>query len=386
MRLSFKLAAICSALAAAPSLLVLLALSSHNLPSGPPKDSLIKQGRAAFALFEKRLSEMKLSAQRLAHQISLKISQGEAARPQLQDLLANAREQMSLDFLIVADRQGRVLARHNNLPAPDENILSGGAKNPLAERVISAGEPMAACLSEGGQMLSRLDLELAAQVRRKDGSTLKEAMMIEAAAPIFSSDQFVGIVLIGQMLNNYYKSPPGASGLKVPLVAEVRQALYPDQTAQAGAIVALGDTIVASSLIESGNPALLGARLSGSEDAIDGYAISLEPIKSLDGGQIGSIGIAVRAESSSGSLNWLGPIIIALALLVAAVIGYRIGDSLSSRLASLSESVSRMSVGELSTPVRDGYGPSHDEIGQLAQQLEQMRESFRQAVERLRRR
>ena len=54
---------------------------------------------------------------------------------------------------------------------------------------------------------------------------------------------------------------------------------------------------------------------------------------------------------------------------------------------ALSEAVGRMSVGELSTTVRDisanGSRPA-DEIGRLADQLEQMRESFRQAIERLR--
>jgi HAMP domain-containing protein len=384
MRLSLKLAAICLISAAAPSLLILLALSSRKMAAELPREVLIRESRAALSLFEKRLSEMKLAAQRLANQISLKISQGEAARAELQDLLANAREQMSLDFLIVADKQGRVLARHNNLPAPDENILSGGAKNLLAERVISGGEPMAACLSEGGQMLSRLDLELPARVQRKDGSALEEALIIEAAAPIFNRDQFVGIVLIGQMLNNYYKFPPGASGLKVPLVAEVRQTLYPDQASRAGAILLLGDTVVASSLIDSGNVVLLGARVSASQEAIDGYAVWLQPIKSLDGSQIGSLGIAVRAQGDQ--VNWLSLVILSLALMAAGIAGYRIGASLSSRLVGLSEAVSRMSVGELSTPVRDGHGPSADEIGQLAQQLEQMRESFRQAVGRLRRR
>jgi hypothetical protein len=52
-----------------------------------------------------------------------------------------------------------------------------------------------------------------------------------------------------------------------------------------------------------------------------------------------------------------------------------------------------MSVGELSTTVRDAMGLNGsnervrpDEIGRLAAHLDQMRESFRQAIERLRKR
>jgi HAMP domain-containing protein len=85
----------------------------------------------------------------------------------------------------------------------------------------------------------------------------------------------------------------------------------------------------------------------------------------------------------------LAAIIAAGAVLVLGLSGLLIGRALASRINSLSEAVGRMSVGELSTTVKDisanGSRPA-DEIGRLADQLEQMRESFRQAIERLRKR
>jgi HAMP domain-containing protein len=145
--------------------------------------------------------------------------------------------------------------------------------------------------------------------------------------------------------------------------------------------------------------------------------VSWVPLKSLDGAVIGAMGVA----SPSETLNE-GSFAVTIALLTAAGIGaitaglcgFAFGEMLSSRLRALSEAVSRMSVGELSAEVRDrpgdstngvfsglrgrlrgnadadanGSGPPErsDEISVLANQLEQMRGSFRMAIERLRRR
>jgi len=75
--------------------------------------------------------------------------------------------------------------------------------------------------------------------------------------------------------------------------------------------------------------------------------------------------------------------------------GYFYGGALGLRLEGLNEAVTRWSVGELSIPAKDrdpmmmrwvaGFS-LRDEISRLAASLEQMRESFRQAIDRMRRR
>jgi HAMP domain-containing protein len=88
-------------------------------------------------------------------------------------------------------------------------------------------------------------------------------------------------------------------------------------------------------------------------------------------------------------------IVSAIGCLLAGGAGLLFGRSLASRVNALSDSANRMSLGELSTPVRDpGEAEAknglatvmRDEISQLAEQIDQARESFRQAIERLRRR
>ena len=75
--------------------------------------------------------------------------------------------------------------------------------------------------------------------------------------------------------------------------------------------------------------------------------------------------------------------------------GFLFGRALSMRIGELTDAVKRMSVGELSTvvqaqdPLLPGWMPifiAQDELNRLAEQLDQMRESFRQAIERLRKR
>src|SRR5262249_15068727 len=141
------------------------------------------------------------------------------------------------------------------------------------------------------------------------------------------------------------------------------------------------------------------------------YAVSWRPIKSMDGAEIGAIGAAVPAGGANVTdvslISTLALATVGTALLVGLA-GSFLGSSVSRRLAVLSDAVSRMRVGELSTAVRDSGGlPSwvpgagtkptnglhqgngslpeaRDEIEELAENLDRMRESFKQAIERLR--
>jgi hypothetical protein len=291
-----------------------------------------------------------------------------------------------------------VIARHNDRPSAGETLLDQADKNALAERVIAGGNmPAAACLIERGERYKRLGLDRIAQVRLVDGTTLDQALMIEACAPIFSSGRFVGIVLIGQMLNTYYKSRSSSSPLQTPLVAEARQLLVQAGVEETGALISLDKAIVASSLPtnnareQSGGPALIGTIRdpSKNEESLQHdesrYAVAWQPLKSLDGATIGAIGVA-RAEREMGGIASTTAILIGgLASLLAAGTGFIFGTRNGSTLEDLKDAAGRWSLGDLSTPARDRthFLPSgfpaeflRDEINQLAEQLDQMRESF----------
>jgi hypothetical protein len=420
MRLSEKLGALCAAAAVLPlivaSILLFYWLSSHISDSAI--ENLQRDSRAAAGMQRKRLAELLSVAQRISEEIANRalVSEGDrdnsAAWARLQDLLPGAQNEHSLDFVIVSDAQGRVIARHNDRPATSESLLSPENKNPIVEKVIADGlqarsSPTAAPVIESGARLDQLGLRNVSQVTTEEGTSLEEALTLEAAAPIFSAKRFIGVVVIGQVLNNYYRPRPGPSALQVPLVTEVQQTLYPDPEMAAGALISLRDIVVASSVPAEGaggEPLLRGVKCQPgkNEEALSSgdasYTVSWQGIKSLAGEQIGAIGIAVqtsRLRSPISTLQTLLFSIAAVACLVAGAGGYFFGRSLGSRVGFLSEAASRMSLGELSTPVRDPSATEangarsflkRDEITELAGLLDQARESFRLAVERLRKR
>ncbi|MGA9771999.1 MAG: hypothetical protein WBV94_23410 [Blastocatellia bacterium] len=412
--MSEKLGAVCAAAALIPliiaSLIVLPQISSSSRRQAIEK--LQGDARAAAGLFDKRLVELRGAAQKLADDIFNRALVGteqtgdDLAR--LQDILPRAQNDYGLDFVIVADAQGHVIARHNDRPAPGETLLGAEDKNPVAEKVIAGGyQPIASAVVERGERLAQLGLDRRAQVQLAGGSTVDEAMMIEAAAPIMNGGRFIRVVLIGQMLNNDSKSRPGASSIQNSLVAEMRQTLYRNTDEDAGALIALGAAVVASSIpagTSGVDSPLVGLTRNSSpgEDIIEqgerSYTIAWQPIKSLDNTEIGAIGMGRSAADLDGQKGAVRATLIVIALIMAALAGlggFFYGRALAIRLDDLSQAASRWSVGELSTPAKDRdpmmskWVPSfiaRDEVSRLAAQLEQMRASFRQAIERLRKR
>jgi len=195
--------------------------------------------------------------------------------------------------------------------------------------------------------------------------------------------------------------------------------LYPGIDQGAGTVVAVGDTVIASSVLPSptSEPVLVGSRhdpannleLMGG-DPIQ-YLVSWRPLTSVDGSQIGAIGAATSAGPQSGvdfSLTSTLALAAASTALLVGLAGAFWAGIVSRRVAALSDAVSRMRVGELSRAVRDSGGlhnrvpvlgsrPTNglhsangsapgggDEIEELAGNLDLMRESFKQAIERLR--
>ena len=333
---------------------------------------------------------------------------GSATFARLQDMLPGALNEHSLDFVVVTDPQGRVVARHSGRPAPNETLLGADDKNLIAEKVISDGaqlrnSPSAASAVERAAQLDRLGLKNLSRVAAMDGTTVEDALVLEAAAPIFAAKRFIGIVLIGQMLNNFYRPRPGSSVLQVPLVAEVQQTLYANAARDAGALIALGDTVITSSVPPPGSaaePPLRGVRCrpEKAEEALSfgdrSYAVSWQAIKSIQGEQVGALGVAVSNEEVRGPISTLRNMlfaITAIACVLTGAGGFIYGRALGARISILSEAASRMSLGELSTPVKDPAQEQRalasirrDEISNLADQLDQARESFRLAIDRLR--
>jgi HAMP domain-containing protein len=424
MRFSIKLGVLCAVAAVLPlviaSAIIMPGISSNAREKAA--EQLRIEARVAAALYDKRLTELLAAAVRLADEIANRAlanpessdRANSTSGARVQDLFPRAQQDYFLDFIIVTDPLGRVLARHNDRPAEGESLLGADDRNPVIERVITGGTlPAAGCVVERGERYARLGLDRIAQVRLADGSTIDEALMIEAGAPIFSGGRFAGVALIGQMLNTYFKPrarPSGGFGsLQTPVVAEIRQMMTPGSDEDSGALVALGSAVIASSVPAAGVdgnsvPALAGAAHDPSKDEETirhgdrGYNVAWQPIKALDGSAIGAIGVARPSSEFEGATSSPRSAMFIIGLLgmaAAGAGGFLFGRSLGTRLDRLADAASRWSVGDLSAtapdsePVLSKWIPPQllrDELNRLTEQLDETRESFRQAIERMRKR
>jgi hypothetical protein len=424
MRLSLKLGAICAVAAVLPlivaSAIILPSISSHTREQASRQ--LQTEARAAAALYDKRLTEMLAAAARLADEIANRAlvnsesteHASASAGARVQDLFPRAQQDYFLDFVIVTDPLGRVLARHNDRPAAGETLLGTDDKNPVIERVIAGGTlPVASCVVERGERYAKLGLDRIAKVPLEDGSTIDEALMIEAGAPIFSNGRFVGAALIGQMLNTYSKgrarSSGGTGSLQTPLVAEIRQTFAGSADEDSGALIAFGNAVIASSIPPAadgpGNAPPLAGALHDSSKTEEmrrhgerSYSVAWEPIRTLDGSTIGAIGVARNSSELEGAASFARTAMFWIALVAfgaAAAGGFLFGRALGARLDELADAASRWSVGDLSVAALDNepllakWIPAHllrDEISHLTERLDGTRESFRQAIDRLRKR
>ena len=100
-------------------------------------------------------------------------------------------------------------------------------------------------------------------------------------------------------------------------------------------------------------------------------------------GQLGSVRLGVWAETVQreiyhGFLLLLGPITVVL--IAATAVAVYLAGQLIGRFRRLMEIASRMSTGDLDTPVR---AESQDEFGELTHSLERMRASLKAAMMRL---
>src|SRR5207244_3445543 len=127
-------------------------------------------------------------------------------------------------------------------------------------------------------------------------------------------------------------------------------------------------------------------------------SIAWQPLKSLDGAAIGAIGYARPTRELEGPAAAVRTTMLltgAVAAIAAGVAGFMFGRGLGARLDVLRQAANRWSLGELSASARERepvlsrwVRPEllRDEINDLAEQLDRMRESFRQAIERMRKR
>lgn len=219
---------------------------------------------------------------------------------------------------------------------------------------------------------------------------------------MLSGETLQGVVLVGQLVNN--DNSVSDTDKQQSIVNEIKETIYRDLREDAGVIITNADGTILSTNIPGGaqRGVVTGQKVNAGtgsyetpsfNDASFGgapYYTSFVPVQSTDAQAgtktVGQIGVAIKQSWFTEIVRRVQIIILVVTLLalVVAVAGAVVGaQRLTRPIVELTEAANRISLGELDVPIT---ADSDDEIGTLAESLDRMRISLKQAIERLRKR
>jgi len=367
-------------------------------------DRITRDAAIAEKIFERRQQTIEIASLTLAQAVSgrslidrlqtpVDLGQPSSGAPQITSRLQeashkevmmiweNAKESYQIDFFYITDARGNIIAGSSG------KLPEGGGpskNNPLIAHFTVLNqtnrfEPVTGVVSE--DQLIEKDAPPGAS-----GSDIKDGQTIEAATAVVSGAKtLLGVVVAGQWLDK--------PQLDRPVVDEIKAALYPDSGEEAIVSIFSGKTALSTSQASirdrlagiDGDPS---AQPRWQEQTIAGkkYVTAQIPIKGLNGRSDLYLSVSVQER---GPLMEILPRAIALASVailvsvICIVAASRLGNRFTARLNEMNEAVNRISLGEMDFSInvnKDG-----DEVEQLAQSLDSMRMTIKQAFERLRR-
>jgi HAMP domain-containing protein len=308
----------------------------------------------------------------------------------LNDLIKNTLQSSKADFIVVTDSQGNIIA-----PALPAKVEADFKKNPLLLSIQNGAaasklDAQSSSVKESADILQIIgseDLSKQVEIKSENG-VIKDGLVIEAAAPITSGGgRLSGVVFAGLLLNN------ARPDQEKSIVDDIKNKLYPEIRAESGAAIALGDIIVSSNLpIQQGGG--IGKRIKGElgdkpKAGIEifdneNYKTAYAPIKDINSQVVGRVGVQIKQSWFNAVLNSVQitiALIVALFLLLAVGAAIYFAQRLTRPIIELTEASNNISLGQLDQAISI---KSDDEIGQLAEALERMRISLKQALDRLR--
>lgn len=312
----------------------------------------------------------------------------EEGNKRLAALLTGAQQAGNVDFIVLTDSKGNIIARQAGGQATgsiSDNPLIVSLQNAVTASRIYAQSSSIKESVEKLNLLAGEEFSKRAEIKA-EGRAITDGLVIEAAAPITNNNgKLLGIVLAGLLVNN---APQERA-----IIEDIKTKLYPSLPNAAGASITLNDVIVSTNMPIPQNGAL-GKRTS--VPASDSPKTSLEnfsdeayksayvPIKDSSNQVIGRVGVQVKQSWFNAVLNKVLLIIVLIVLVfILGAIGVAIfaAQKLTKPIIELTEASNNISLGKLDESIQI---KSDDEIGQLAEALERMRISLKQALDRLR--
>jgi methyl-accepting chemotaxis protein len=388
-------------------------------------ERIVSDARVAKSIFSKRQENLRAAAQSLAASIAsgrgapkaataapaggaapatpASAAPASTAAPSgTSEILKRQLEASKLSFAVLLDPKGKVVAQHNGAPVGDGGYFAANQLFVDVSNLAQQGKPEAL---SGAALEGPALLEGVALTKRAEVSGVDSGLFLEAAAPVLSGDSVTGIVVLGQLVNN---DVAVESDKQQSIVNEIKETVYRDMRDEAAVVIAATkdgvNTIVSTNLAGSAQGGVaIGTQVADAGGTFEkpsyntqnfpgpgSYVTSFVPIEGIatkEGAKtIGKIGVAIKEDWFTAIVRrvQLTILVVTLMALVLAIVGAVIGaQKLTRPIVELTEAANRISLGELDAPIAV---QADDEIGTLAESLDRMRISLKQAIERLRKR
>jgi two-component system NtrC family sensor kinase len=315
------------------------------------------------------------------------------------DELVKIKEREKLDVLTVTDKSGKVLLRTSNL------TLSGDDQSgdELVSQVLKRKEPVSATailsadeLREESPLLATqayfqfIDTPMA-RVRKETEET--SGMMLEAAAPIFDSqNNFLGIVYGGVLLNRNFE-----------LVDQIKQTVYQDLKYDGKdigtATIFQDDLRISTNVRNDNNSRAVGTRVSEevyNQVVVKGepyigrayvvnnwYITAYEPIRNIDSQIIGILYVGILEQKYTDLQRETVLVFLAITLvgvLATMTLSYFLSRTISQSIDKLASASREIARGNLEAKVEI---KSNDELQELAGTFNFMTSALKERDERL---
>jgi len=329
--------------------------------------------------------------------------------------LDTVRHSAGLDILYVTDARGRVVHRAHQPQASGDSVADDRLVAAVLEGAgVTTGTilvPIAALQKEDPPLVERARIRIlpTPKATPSDSKELDAGMMLCAAAPLHGTDgKLLGVLRAGTLLNRNYK-----------LVDQVQNTVFHDERYRGKplgtATVFQNDVRISTNVLRQDGSRAIGTRVSaevydrvlrGGRDWLgkawvvnDWYVSAYSPIHDMDGKPIGMLYVGVLqrkfGDVAAGTLATFALVTLS-GLLLAALVAWKLSDSISRPIRALARASEAISRGEFTetVPVRSapqGIGErvlrtAEDEISALARIFNDMARSLQERDELLKER
>lgn len=352
---------------------------------------------AAWGIYEQELTNIRTKIQITAERFLLRenLPNGDLhlIKTELDQILKNER----LDILFLADPEGKIIYRAHNPEKEGDDFSSHPLVYlPLNKEIIQTAFiiPRNEINKEGKKVarMAALPLTPTSEV----GQPLKQkediALMLGAGAPILGKQgKLLGVLAGGVILNRNYE-----------LVDKIKNLVFRKVSRKAEEVevvtITLGDLRIATTYLDKQGNRAIGTRLSpavSQKVLVEGkdfleralvldswYIMAYEPIKSVSGKPIGTLGVGIFEEKYFYVRNEVITIFVSLilmAMILAFTLSYILARNITRPVKILAREAEKIGRGEFVhiTP------PSHDEMGRFADTFNQMSQSLKEREKKL---